>query len=129
MALRLQSLRHALPEVSIILVNWRSKDYVRECLRSLEEERQRDSYEVLVVDNDSEDGCGTMLEEEFPQVRYIESTANLGFARANNLAAAKSSGRYILFSIQTLRSEPARLKPLRLRSKRIQTQAWWAPGC
>ena len=83
--------------MSIILVNWRSKDYVRECLRSLEEERQRDSYEVLVVDNDSEDGCGTMLEEEFPQVRYIESTANLGFARANNLAAAKSSGRYILF--------------------------------
>ena len=85
------------PEVSIILVNWRSKDYVRACLRSLAEERQRDSYEVLVVDNDSEDGCGTMLEEEFPQVRYIESTANLGFARANNLAAAKSSGRYILF--------------------------------
>ena len=85
------------PEVSIILVNWRSKDYVRACLRSLAEERQRDSYEVLVVDNDSEDGCGTMLEEEFPQVRYIESTANLGFARANNLAAAKSRGRYILF--------------------------------
>jgi N-acetylglucosaminyl-diphospho-decaprenol L-rhamnosyltransferase len=85
------------PEVSIILVNWRSKDYVRACLESIAQERQRDSYEVLVVDNDSGDGCVAMLKEQFPHVRCIESTANQGFARANNLAAAESRGRYILF--------------------------------
>jgi GT2 family glycosyltransferase len=85
------------PEVSIILVNWRSKDYVRACLRSIAAERRRDFYEALVVDNDSGDGCGAMLEDEFPEVRYIESTTNLGFARANNLAWAASRGRYILF--------------------------------
>jgi N-acetylglucosaminyl-diphospho-decaprenol L-rhamnosyltransferase len=85
------------PEVSIIIVNWRSREYVRACLESIAQTSGRDSYEVLVVDNDSRDGCGTMLEEEFPQARYIESTTNLGFARANNLAVAESSGRYILF--------------------------------
>jgi N-acetylglucosaminyl-diphospho-decaprenol L-rhamnosyltransferase len=85
------------PEVSIILVNWRSKDYVRACLKSIAQERQGDSYEVLVVDNDSGDGCAAMLKEQFPHVRYIESAANLGFARANNLAASESRGRYILF--------------------------------
>jgi N-acetylglucosaminyl-diphospho-decaprenol L-rhamnosyltransferase len=85
------------PEVSIILVNWRSKDYVRACLERIAEEGQCGSYEVLVVDNDSGDGCVAMLKEHFPHVRCIESTANLGFARANNLAAADSQGRYILF--------------------------------
>jgi len=84
-------------EVSIILVNWRSKEYVRVCLESIAQERKRDGYEVLIVDNDSGDGCGQMLEEQFPQTRYIESATNLGFARANNLAAAESSGRYILY--------------------------------
>jgi N-acetylglucosaminyl-diphospho-decaprenol L-rhamnosyltransferase len=85
------------PNVSIIIVNWRSRDYVRACLQSIEKESERDSYEVVLVDNDPEDGCGAMLREQFPYVRYILSTTNLGFAKANNLAAAESSGRYILF--------------------------------
>lgn len=84
-------------EVSIILVNWRSKEYVRACLESIAQERRRGFYEVLVVDNDSGDGCGMMLEEQFPHVRYIECRTNLGFAGANNLAEAESHGRYILF--------------------------------
>src|SRR5580704_2236499 len=78
------------PEVSIIIVNWRSREYVRVCLESIAQTSRRNSYEVLVVDNDSGDGCGAMLEEQFPQARYIQSTANLGFARANNLAATKA---------------------------------------
>jgi N-acetylglucosaminyl-diphospho-decaprenol L-rhamnosyltransferase len=85
------------PEVSIIIVNWRSKEYVRACLESIAQTSRSNSYEVLVVDNDSGDGCGAMLEEQFPQARYLQSTTNLGFAGANNLAATKSSGRYILF--------------------------------
>jgi N-acetylglucosaminyl-diphospho-decaprenol L-rhamnosyltransferase len=85
------------PEVSIIIVNWRSREYVRACLESIAQTSGRDSYEVLVVDNDSGDGCGAMLQAQFPHVRYIQSTTNLGFARANNLAAAESRGRYILF--------------------------------
>jgi GT2 family glycosyltransferase len=85
------------PAVSIILVNWRSKAYVRACLESIARERQRDQYQILVVDNDSGDGCGRMLEEQFPHVLYFAGTTNLGFARANNLAAAESSGHYILF--------------------------------
>jgi N-acetylglucosaminyl-diphospho-decaprenol L-rhamnosyltransferase len=85
------------PKVSIIIVNWRSRDYLRACLESIARERDRGSYEVLVVDNDPEDGCEAMLKEQFPHVRYLQSATNLGFARANNLAAAESCGSYILF--------------------------------
>ncbi len=86
-----------LVSVSVIIVNWRSKDYVRECLRTIACDRKCCDYEVLVVDNASGDGCGAMLEEEFPEVQYIESRENLGFARANNAAFARSRGRQILF--------------------------------
>lgn len=84
------------PQVSIILVNWRSKDYVRSCVESIAREPKHDDFEVLVIDNDSGDGCGTML-KGFPHVHYIESSSNLGFARANNLAVTQSRGRHILF--------------------------------
>lgn len=84
-------------DVSIIIVNWKSKDYVRECLRTIDRDGHRSSYEVIVIDNASEDGCGDMLREEFPQVHAIESRENLGFAGANNLAFARSRGRQILF--------------------------------
>jgi len=87
----------SLIDISIIIVNWRSREFVRACLQSIAQTSGHNSYEVLVVDNDSGDGCGAMLEEQFPQARYIQSATNLGFARANNLAATKSRGRYILF--------------------------------
>jgi N-acetylglucosaminyl-diphospho-decaprenol L-rhamnosyltransferase len=85
------------PEVSIIIVNWRSEKYVRNCLLSLEADTGRAGYEVFVVDNNSGDGCGTMLKNEFPSIRFIQSACNLGFARANNLALAQARGRYVLF--------------------------------
>ena len=84
-------------ELSIIIVNWNSADYLRECLLSLYRETRGITFEVIVVDNASYDGCGEMLARECPGVQFIQSAQNLGFAGANNLAFEYSSGRNILF--------------------------------
>lgn len=84
-------------ELSIIIVNWNSANYVRQCLGSLERHPPSCSYEVLVVDSGSFDSCGEMLAREFPRVRFIQSQTNIGFARANNLGFRHSQGRVLLF--------------------------------
>ena len=83
--------------LSIIIVNWKSKDFVRGCLATLFEDPDAAAYEVLVVDNASFDGVAEMLAADFPRVIFIQCEANLGFAGANNLALKRSHGRYILF--------------------------------
>ena len=82
-------------DVSIIIVSWNTKDILRTTLRSLYDTIHRVSFEVFVVDNDSSDGSPEMVETEFPDVRLIQTGANLGFARANNIGIHKSTGRYV----------------------------------
>jgi hypothetical protein len=86
-----------LPDVSIIIVNWNSKDFLRQCLRSVFRYTQGVSFEVIVVDNASFDGCAQMLAREFPSVIFVQSAENIGFARANNLGVRYSRGRHLLF--------------------------------
>jgi len=90
-------------DLSIIIVNWNSKDYLRACLESLLAQHpqtgdpSRMSYEVIVIDSGSLDGCGEMLAADFPEVRFIQSQDNLGFAKANNQAVDAATGDYLLF--------------------------------
>lgn len=84
-------------ELSIVLVNWNSVDYLRECLTSIYAQTRGIDFEVIVVDNASSDGQARSLKAEFPQVTLIESDHNLGFAGANNLGFKCSSGEHILF--------------------------------
>jgi hypothetical protein len=84
------------PEVSIIIVNWKSVDYVRKCLESIYKFTQGVSFEVIVIDSASYDGSGEMLAREFPAAVFIQSTENAGFAKANNLAAKRAKGRALL---------------------------------
>ena len=84
-------------DLSIIIINWNSANYLRECLRSIYLRAQDFHFEVIVVDNASYDGCAEMLALEFPEVSFVQSKENLGFARANNLAAWHSDGDVLLF--------------------------------
>ncbi len=86
--------------LSIIIVNYNVKDLLRDCLGSLRltiQQFNNLTIEIFVVDNASSDGSAEMVRREFPEVGVIASDKNLGFARANNLAIKKSSGRYLLF--------------------------------
>jgi GT2 family glycosyltransferase len=85
------------PNLSIIIINWRSQAFVRDCLTSICANIGSLTHEILVVDNASFDGCEEMVRSEFPHVHFIQSQDNLGFAAANNLAFAQSTGRNILF--------------------------------
>ncbi|MFH1456799.1 MAG: glycosyltransferase family 2 protein, partial [Patescibacteria group bacterium] len=83
-------------DISIIIVNWKVKDLLEKCLRSIFEQTKNISFEVFVVDNNSGDGSVEMVREKFPQVALAASAENLGFAKGNNLAIKKSRGRYVL---------------------------------
>src|SRR5262249_12704840 len=84
-------------EISIIIVNWNSVAYTQKCIQSIREQTQGINYEIIVIDGASYDGCGEMLEKYFPEVVFIQSDTNEGFARANNRAYQKARGEYILF--------------------------------
>jgi N-acetylglucosaminyl-diphospho-decaprenol L-rhamnosyltransferase len=84
-------------DLSIIIVNWNSKDYLRACLISCYNTARSARFEVIVIDNGSYDGCEEMLRQEFPEVICVQSGNNLGFSGANNLALSHASGELILF--------------------------------
>jgi N-acetylglucosaminyl-diphospho-decaprenol L-rhamnosyltransferase len=84
-------------DLSIIIVNWRSRAFLKQCLMSIYKDAHTMTCEIIVVDNASYDGCEQMLSNEFPRVIFIQSRQNLGFAGANNLAFDCSRGQSILF--------------------------------
>lgn len=86
-----------LVNLSIIIVNWNSKDYLKECIASIVDNTFGIEYEIIVVDSASYDGCGDMLQLLYPQVRFIQSERNAGFAHANNLGAKYACGSALLF--------------------------------
>jgi hypothetical protein len=83
--------------LSIVIVNWNSCAFLRNCLKSIYATAGDLPLEVIVVDNASYDGSKKIVDEEFPKVRFVQSDTNLGFAGANNLGFKYSSGRSLLF--------------------------------
>ncbi len=84
-------------DLSIIIINWNSSQYLRACLQSIYLNTRGIDFEIIVLDNASFDGCAEMLAREFPNVCFIQSEKNLGFARGNNIAAFHSKGNVLLF--------------------------------
>ncbi len=97
-------------DVSIIIVNYNGRKYLRNCLASL---RQSDAAgaEIVVVDNGSTDGSLEEVEQVFPGLTVIRMGRNSGFAEANNAGAKQASGRYLVF----------------LNNDTVVTQGWLAP--
>jgi GT2 family glycosyltransferase len=83
-------------DVSVVIVNWNTRDDLRNCLRSVFDETKDVSLEVFVVDNASADGSAQMVRTEFPAVTLIANDTNRGFAAANNQALVRTTGRYAL---------------------------------
>ena len=84
-------------QVSIIIVNYNTCDFLKNCLNSIIEQTKDIEYEILVSDNGSTDGSLEMLEKEFPTVRVIANVQNLGFGAANNRALEAAKGKYIFY--------------------------------
>ncbi|MEE8826062.1 MAG: glycosyltransferase family 2 protein [Eubacteriales bacterium] len=83
-------------DVSILIINYRTPELVADCVRSVIEKTEDVSYEIIVVDNGSGDGSLQKMKSTLPEsVRLIDAGHNLGFGRANNLAARYASGTYL----------------------------------
>lgn len=83
-------------DLSITICSWNTKDDLRLCLESLRRVKDEVSFEVIVVDNASRDGSPEMVSEEFPEVRLLAQTENLGFTGGHNLAIAERRGRHAM---------------------------------
>jgi GT2 family glycosyltransferase len=82
-------------ELAVALVNWNNRDYLEQCLESIEAAGLPFAYEVVVADNGSTDGSQQMLAERFPYVKVVQNEGNVGVARGNNQCILNSTGRYI----------------------------------
>ena len=81
--------------VSIIIVNWNAKEYLKGCLESILSQSFTD-YEIILVDNASSDDSVNFVKDNFPQVKIIKNKNNVGFAEGNNIGIANSSGKIIV---------------------------------
>lgn len=84
------------PDVSVVIVSFNTRELLAECLTSLEQMAGGVRYEAIVVDNASRDQSAERVERDFPQVRLLRSKVNLGFAAANNLGFQHCRGRYVV---------------------------------
>jgi len=80
------------PTLSICIVNWNTRDYLRVCLQSLRDTATDLQPQTIVVDNASGDGSAAMVAEEFSEVALIANEENLGYAAANNQALEAATG-------------------------------------
>jgi N-acetylglucosaminyl-diphospho-decaprenol L-rhamnosyltransferase len=83
-------------ELSIIIVNYNTRDLLRDCLKSVYASEVDFEYETIVVDNCSTDSSAAMVQAEFPQSLLLTSPYNCGFACGNNLGFAKARGNIVL---------------------------------
>lgn len=82
--------------LSVLIVNWNTREHLRRCLDSLRRFPAPIPTEVIVVENASSDGSAEMVRQNFPEVVLIEPGTNTGYARGNNLAFAAAQGQFLL---------------------------------
>ena len=87
-------------DLSIIIVNYNSKNFVLSCIESIRKNNRQEldlgEFEIIVVDNGSKDGSPSAL-SKVSDIVFIPNERNLGFSKANNLGVKKAVGRYVLF--------------------------------
>lgn len=83
-------------KLSIVIVNWNTRDYLLGALRTIHAHRPPFEFETIVVDNASADGSAEAVRREFPNVILLENSRNAGYAEANNQGIASARGDFVL---------------------------------
>lgn len=79
-------------KISFIIVNWNAKDVLVGCIDSINQDVEGSDFEIIVVDNASEDGSQEFIKQNYPDIILIENRTNLGFSKANNIGVERSRG-------------------------------------
>ena len=83
-------------DISIIIVNYNVKEYIIDCIQSIIRwTPETIQYEIIVVDNNSQDGSVNALETKFPEITILKNKNNIGFPRAINQGANIANGAYL----------------------------------
>ena len=83
-------------DLSIIILDYNLKDLIKYCIKNIKETVHDLNYEIIVVDNGSYCGTQAMLKEFYPEVSFIQTGANLGFATGNNVGIREALGEYVM---------------------------------
>ncbi|MEI6288228.1 MAG: glycosyltransferase family 2 protein, partial [bacterium] len=83
-------------KLSIIILNWNTKDLLKQAIQSIYKETNGFDFEIIVADNGSTDGSKEMITTEFPQVVPLDNKTNLGFAKGNNAGLKVAKGDYLM---------------------------------
>jgi GT2 family glycosyltransferase len=83
------------PDVSVIIVNWNTRELVRNCIQSVIDQTSA-SLEIILIDNASGDGSADMVRQSFPNVVLIANADNRGFSAANNQGLKIAKGKHVL---------------------------------
>lgn len=83
-------------DLSIIIVNYKAKKFLKECLDSIYSSKTNLRREIWLIDNSSKDDTVIWTRKNFPEVKLVENEWNLGFSKATNQGIRKSQGRYLL---------------------------------
>jgi GT2 family glycosyltransferase len=82
-------------QLSVVILNYNVRYFLELCVLSVQEALLNIDAEIIVVDNNSADDSCTMMKSRFPNVKLIESKANSGFPKGNNIGVAQAKGDYI----------------------------------
>lgn len=83
-------------DLSIIILNYKTRGLVKQCIRNVKGSVNNLDYEIIVIDNGSNDDCGQMVKENFPEIKFIQLPKNIGFAAGNNIGIKEARGEYIM---------------------------------
>jgi len=83
-------------DLSIIILNYKTQGLVKQCIKNVREATDNLDYEIIVVDNGSNDGCEKMMKENFSEIKFIQTGKNLGFAAGNNRGIKEANGKYVM---------------------------------
>ncbi|OGY42689.1 MAG: hypothetical protein A2Y67_02750 [Candidatus Buchananbacteria bacterium RBG_13_39_9] len=83
-------------DLSIIILNYKTRGLTKYCIKNIKENTANLAYEIIVVDNGSNDGCEAMIKENFSDIKFIQTGKNLGFAAGNNIGIKEAQGKYII---------------------------------
>ncbi len=108
--------------LSIIIVNYNVKEFLEQCLISVQNALKGISAEILVIDNSSSDGSAELIQEKFPDIQITVNSKNAGFARASNQGLQIAQGEFIaLLNPDTLVQEDTFSK----MTRKIMREAAW----
>ena len=113
------------PLVSVIIVNWNGRNLLGECLDSLLAQRFQD-FEIILVDNGSQDGSADLVKERYPGVRLVSLTENRGFAGGNNAGIRIATGAYVALLNNDTKADPGWLEALVHAAEANSGAGMWA---